>query len=150
MKAMNICSCLNLDSFGVELSLSKSKTELACFFCENDIPVIMSTETQAVIKSKLLSLDIVFYISFQFSGEKLLAVTMSPDTTLEGKSLMRRFGKIQKALENELGYPYNRLMTIIYLLDSENSSFYWLRNGMRIEHYLLNRFGIEEIVSVKL
>lgn len=150
MKTINLCNYLKLDSFGVDLHFSKSRTELIRFFNENSIPINMSTETQIIIKSKLLSLDVTFYISLQFDGEKLLTITMSPNISLEGKSLFYRYSKIQKALKNELGYPCYRLKSIFYLLDPENRSSYWMRNGIRIEHFLLNRFGMEEIINIKL
>ena len=56
---------------------------------------------QIVVKSKLLSLDIDFFISFLFDSEKLIAITISPDQVLDGAALSCRYGKIQKALENE-------------------------------------------------
>ena len=111
-----------------------------------DIP----TEMQIVVKSKLLSLDVDFFISFQFSGERLISITMSPNTALEGKSLDFRYKKIQKALENELGHPHNWLGAIMNLLDPDNRLSYWQKDGIKIEHYLLNRFGMEEIINIKL
>ena len=105
---------------------------------------------QIIVKSKLLLLDIVFYISFQFDDEKLIAITMSPDTALDGKRLFLRYKKIQKAMETSLGYPSNRLQKLIYLLAPESSSYYWINNGIKIEHYLLNRFGMEETIRINL
>ena len=150
MKQINIWGYLKLDSFGVETPFSKSKTELINSFRENNIPIDIPTEMQIVVRSKLLSLDVDFFISFQFSGEKLIAITMSPNAVLEGKALDCRYNKIQKALENELGHPHNRLRSIMNLLDSDNRLSYWQRDGIKIEHYLLNRFGMEEIINIKL
>lgn len=150
VKTANMCNCLKLESFDVELLFSNSRTELISFLNDNNIPTNMPTGRKIIVKSKLLSLDVVFYISCQFDGEKLIAITMSPDTYLEGKSLLCRYNKIQRALENELGYPRNLLWSIIYLLDPESSLYYWMRNGIKFEHYLLNRFGIEEIINIKL
>ena len=103
-----------------------------------------------VVKSKLLSLDVDFFISFQFSGERLISVTMSPNIALEGKALDCRYKKIQKALINELGYPHNWVGIIVNLLDPDNRIAYWKKDGIKIEHYLLNRFGMEEIINIKL
>ena len=150
MKQTNIWSYFKLDSFGVEIPFSKSRTEFISSFHENNIPIDVPTEMQIVVKSKLLSLDVDFFISFQFSGEKLIAITMSPNTVLEGKALDCRYNKIQKALENELGHPHNRLRSIMNLLDPDNRLSYWQRNGIKIKHYLLNRFGMEEIINIKL
>ena len=150
MKQINIWGYLKLDSFGVETSFSKSKAEFISYFHKNNIPIDMPTEIQIIVKSKLLSLDVDFFISFQFSGEKLIAITMSPNTALEGKTLDCRYKKIQKALENELGHPHNRLRSIMNLLDPDNRLSYWQRDGIKIEHYLLNRFGMEEIINIKL
>lgn len=150
MKQLNIWGCLKLDSFGVEAPFSKLRTELISSFHENNIPIDVPTEMQIVVKSKLLSLDVDFSISFQFSGEKLIAITMSPNKALEGKALYYRYNKIQKALENELGHPHNRLRSIMNLLDPDNRLFCWQRDGIKIKHYLLNRFGMEEIINIKL
>ena len=150
MKQKNIWGYLKLDSFGVETPFSKSKTEFICYFHKNNIPIDIPSEMQIVVKSKLLSLDVDFFISFQFNGEKLIDITMSPNTALEGEVLYCRYNKIQKALENELGHPHNRLRSIMNLLDPDNRLSYWQRDGIKIKHYLLNRFGMEEIINIKL
>lgn len=150
MEQTNLWNYIKLESFGVESPFSKSRTELIRFFYEKNIPMNMPTETQIVVESKLLSLDVNFFISFQFDGNKLIAITLAPNTALEGETLDYRYNKIQKALEKELGHPRNRLRSIINLLDPENRLSYWQRDGIKIEHYLLNRFGIEEIINIKL
>jgi len=150
IKRTNIWGYLKLDSFGVETSFSKSKTEFIDYFHKNNIPTDIPSEKQIIIRSKLLHLDVDFSISFQFSGEKLIAITISPNPALEGRTLDCRYKNIQKALENELGHPHNRLMTIMNLLNPDNRLSYWQRDGIKIEHYLLNRFGMEEIISIKL
>ncbi|MGM9681022.1 MAG: hypothetical protein ACI3XR_05905 [Eubacteriales bacterium] len=101
-------------------------------------------------QSKLLSLDVNFYISFQFDGEKLTAISMSPDGTLEGPALNSRYNEIQKALVNKLGHPHNPLRSIMNYLDPDSRSNCWQSNGIRIEHDLQNRFGMEEIVTIEL
>ncbi len=108
MKQKSMWSCLKLDSFGIEISFSKSKKAIICFLKEKNISIDAPTEMQIVIKSKLLSLDTKFSIAFHFNGEKLIAITVSPDMYLEGKALYSRYKEIQKALENELGHPHNR------------------------------------------
>ena len=150
MKQINIWEYLMLDSFGVEMPFSKSKTEFISYSRKNNIPIDIPTEMQIVVKSKLLFLDVDFFISFQFNGERLIAITISPNTTVEGKTLDCRYKKIQKALENELGYPHNRLRSIMNLLDPDNRLSYWKKDGIKIEHYLLNRFGMEEIINITL
>ena len=150
MKQINICSYLKLDSFGIEIPFSKSRKEFISSFNENNIPMDMPTEMQIVVISKLFSLDVVFFVSFQFNGEKLIAITMSPNIALEGKALVNRYNNIQKALENELGHPHNRWRSIMNILDADNRISFWKREGIKIKHYLLNRFGMEEIINIKL
>lgn len=150
MRTINFCNCLELNSFGVELLFSKSRSEIIRFFFENNIPTNILTKKQIIVRSKLLFLDVDFFISCQFNDDKLFSVTISPDTTLEGKPLLSQYKRIQKALENELGYPCNRWNSIFYLLSPESSSLYWLKDGVRIEHSLLNRFGLEETINIKL
>lgn len=150
MKQKSMWSCLKLDSFDVEISFSKSKKAIICFLKEKNISIDTPTEMQIVIKSKLLCLDTKFSIAFHFNGEKLTAITMSPDMALEGKALYSRYNEIQKALENELGHPHNRSRLIMNLLDPDNRLARWQSNGIKIEHYLLNRFGMEETINIEL
>ena len=150
MKIINVWNYLKLDSYGVELYFSKSRTELIRFLEENNIPMTMLTDMKIVVKSKILSLDFSFYISCQFDDEKMIAITMSPNTALEGKCLLRRYRIIQKALEYELGPPRNRLRSIMCVFDPENRSSYWMRNDIKIEHYLSSRFGTEENINIQL
>ncbi len=150
MKQTNMWNHLKLDSFEIETPFSKSRTEFIAYFQDNNISVEIPTEMQIIVKSKLLSLDIVFSISFQFSGEKLITVMMSPDAVSEGKALDCRYNKIQKALVNELGHPHIQLRSIMNLLDPDNRLSYWRKDGIRIEHYLMNRFGMEEIIKIEL
>ena len=117
---------------------------------EKNIPIDTSTEMQVVIKSKMFSLDAIFIIAFHFSGEKLTSITISPDTAIEGKALYFRYVKIQKALENELGRPHNRSWLIMDLLNPNYRLARWQGNGFKIEHYLLDRFGMEEIIDINL
>ena len=64
MKQMNMWEFLKLDSFDVEIPFSKSRTEFISSFHENNIPIDLPTEMQIVVKSKLLSLDVVFLFHF--------------------------------------------------------------------------------------
>ena len=144
VETINICNYLKLDSFGVNFLFSSTRTELIEFFNDNNISINMPSEVQIVFKSKLLLLDVVFYVSCYFDSEKLIAVTISPDTNLEGKSLICRYNKIQRAMESELGYPRNRWWSIICLFAHENRSFYWEKNGVKIEHYILKKNGTSE------
>ena len=150
MKQKNMWNGLKLDSFGIEISFSKTKKEIISFLKEKNISIDTPTEMQIVIKSTLFSLDSKFFIGFHFSGEKLIAITMSPDMALEGKALYSRYNEIQKALEKELGYPHNHSRLIMNLLDPDNLLARWQSNGIIIEHYILNRFGMEETISIEL
>lgn len=150
MKQKSMWSCLKLDSFEVEISFLESQKAIISFLKEKNISIDIPTERQVVIKSKILSLDTMFFITFHFNGEKLIAIAMSPDTVLEGKALYSRYNEIQKALENELGRPHNHLQLIVNLLDPDNRMARWQRSGIKIEHYLLNRFGMEETINIEL
>ena len=141
---------LRLDSFDIEIPFSKTRTEIIKLLREKNVVIDTSVEMQVVIKSKLLSLDIVFYIVFQFDNEKLISITMSPNEFLEGNTLHSRYKEIQTALEKEFGHSCNMVQTFLNLLDPDSCSVRWQKNGIKIEHYLLNRFGMEEIVRIKL
>ena len=57
---------LTMESFDADVSFSMTKKEMIDFLQEKDIPFGMPTEMQIVVKSKILALDIDFYIDFQF------------------------------------------------------------------------------------
>lgn len=150
MKNKNVWGYLGLDSFGIEIPFSTSKKAIISLFQEKNIPFKAPTEMQIVVKSKILSLDIDFFINFQFNGEKLIAITMSPGVALEGKALYLRYNEIEKALQNILGHPHNYLRSIMNWLDPDSRLARWQNHGIKIEHHLLNRFGMEEIISIEL
>lgn len=139
---------LKINSLNFEVPFSK--TELTRWLNENGISLIKDTEMNIVIKSKVLSLDIVFNIIFQFRDEKLISIMMSPDKFLEGEDLYLRYDEIQMVLVKELGIgnTFNPLQVIINVLVPDSRSFCWKKKGAKIEHYLLNRFGMEEIISI--
>lgn len=148
MKQKNMWMYLKLDTFGVEIPFSKSKSEFISYFHKNNIPTKSPSDMQIVLKSKLMSLDVDFFISFEFSEERLISLTMSPITALEGKTLRCRYKKIQRALRNELGFPHNWWELMLNLLDPDNRVSCWQKDGIKIKHYLLNRFGMEEIINI--
>lgn len=150
MSKKDMWSNLELDSFGVEIPLSQSKSGLIDFLREKGIPLHIPTEAQVVIKSKMFSFDADFLVALHFEGEKLIDITIVPEVMLEGKAMYYRYREIQQVLERELGRPGNRLRFILDFLNPDCQLSRWQRNGMKIEHYLLNRFGMEEIISIQL
>ena len=150
MNQKKLWSHLTLDSFNVDISFSKSKQEIMVFLNEKNISMETPTEMQIIVKSKMFSLAIDFFIAFHFYDEKLKAITISPDTALKGSALYSRYRQIQKALENELGKPRNRLRAIMNLLDQDSQLAHWQGNGIKIEHYVLNRFDMEEIIKIEM
>lgn len=150
MSKKSMWSYLKLDSFDIEIPYSQSKDLLISFLREKKISFDTPTEMQVIIKSKMFSLDANFFIAFHFNGEKLIAITIAPDVVLEGSALYCRYNYVQGALENELGRPHNRLRFILDLLDPDSRLSRWQRNGIKVEHYLLNRFGMEEVINIKL
>ena len=150
MNPKNMWECIRLDSFDATISFSTPQKHMISFLQEKNVLFEKPTEKQIVFKSKMFSLDILFYVSLRFKEDKLIAITMSPNTALEGKPLYCRYNKIQAALQNQLGFPHNSLRLIMNLLDPDNSLASWRRKEVRIKHYLLNRFGMEEIISIDL
>lgn len=151
MNRVNLCDFLRLDSFDVEIPFIMTKTELCCFLKNHHITFNMPSENHVLFKSKLLALNIDFYISCQFVGEKMIAVTMAPDTYLEGKGLRCRYNKIQKAMEKELGRPWNQqVLWNILILGWASVHPYWMYNGIKIEHYIEDRFGPTDTINIKL
>ena len=65
MNRKNMLEFLTMESFDADVSFSMTKKEMIDFLQEKDIPFGMPTEMQIVVKSKILALDIDFYIDFQ-------------------------------------------------------------------------------------
>lgn len=150
MNQISLWTSLKLDSLEDEIPFRISKVELIKIFERNSVSFDVPDERIIIVKSSLLSLEELFYVSFQFEGEKMIAITMSPCIAVEGKELNSRYKKIQTILENELGRPYNRWRLIMNFLDPDNRLSYWMRDGRKIEHYLQDRFAMEEIINIKL
>ena len=150
MSQHSLWHCVKIDSFDIKIPFTLSKSEIICFLKEKGILVATPTEKQVIIKSKMFSLDTTFCIDFHFNNERLIGLTMSPDIFLEGKALYCRYGEIQKILEGELGHPHKHSSVIMNLLDPDGRLAQWCNKDIKIEHYLLNRFGMEEIISIVL
>ena len=150
MKQCNLWNYLKLDSFGIEISYSISKTELIHLFQEKEIPFTTLNGTQIAVTANIFSLNIDFSIDFCFDKEKLIAIMMSPKPFLEGRLLYSRYNEIQKVLENELGHMHHPFQFLVNLLAPDGRLARWRRNGIKIEHYLLNRFGMEEIIQLTM
>ena len=150
MKPKNLCSYLKMDSYDVIIPFSKSKNEIAAFLKEKSIQFDSPSDEKIILKSKILLLDIEFFIFFKFECQKLTSISMAPGLILEGKALYSQYSKVQKSLVKELGYPHNVLMSIMNFLVPDSRTAQWRCNGGKIEHYLLDRFRVEEIISIKL
>ncbi|MDD6259650.1 MAG: hypothetical protein PUA74_00995 [Clostridiales bacterium] len=151
MDHKELCSCLKLDSYDVEIPFSSPKTDIIGFFQERNIPFDISADGKMALKSRILLLDITFLIFLEFDGEKIISVAMLPDRALEGKALYSRFSAIQKALKKELGSPDNGLLeSLMNWLVPDGRSARWRREGVAVKHYLRDRFGMEEIIHIEL
>ena len=117
---------------------------------ENGVPLDASSEARLSVSSCLWSLGSAFLIVFHFRGERLTSITLSPEKALEGGALFARYEVIQKAMEAEYGRPRHPLQTILNVLDPDHPSSRWHRDGVRIEHFLLDRFGMEERIRILL
>lgn len=118
MSKKSMWNNLKLDSFGIEIPLSQSKSVLIDFLREKGIPLHIPTEAQVVIKSKMFSFDADFLIALHFEGEKLIDITIVPEVMLEGNAMYYRYREIQQVLEHELGRPGNRLRFIFRFFES--------------------------------
>ena len=139
-----------VDSYNLEIPFSKTKSEILPLLRERNALLDGFDETRAVVRSKLFSLDLVFRVGFQFRGEKLTAVHMSPEETLEGDALYARFRTVQGALERSFGRPFQPLQSIMNLLNPDGSLCRWQKDGIMIEHSLQDRFGMEENASLRI
>ena len=141
---------LRLDSYNLEIPLLQSKRNIQDLLQKHGIQMEIPMDDLIIIKSRILSLDMNFYISFRFKHESLIAVSMSPEGYLEGRRLHDRYRKIQKVLKDVLGRPGNIVQMLYNYLNPDGSSFYWVDDGVRITHVLQERFGMEEIITFNL
>lgn len=150
LKHKGILRFVKIDSYNIEVDIHQSKNELITFLREKNVLFDMPTESAIMIKSNLLSLDVEFYIYFHFDSERIVAITMSPDKALQEEEMFSRYEIIQKALEVKLGIPENAMRLIMRIVDPHSRFSRWNKEGICIEHYIIDRFGLEDIISIKL
>ena len=150
MRQTNIWDYIKLDSFGIKIDYSKSMPDLLSFFEENKIPHDFTRKTQITTKSKLFSLDIEFFVSFEFEDERLIVIVASPCGVANNDDIKRRYNDIQKTLEKELGKPLNPLHLIINLLNPNEQLISWKKHKLKIRHFLFDRFGMEERIEIRI
>lgn len=150
MKPRNLIDVIELNSYHVSIPLSKSKSEIEDILHQHGITTDTTRPEYYMIESTMLSLDIRFFIFFQFEGERLLSVSMEPQAYLEGSALHARYRIIQKALKNELGRPHNPWDGIMNLFNPDSQKNWWKVGQISIEHLLYDHFGPEEPIYIKL
>lgn len=149
MKTKKVFDHIKLDDFNIEIPFSISKNALIDLFEEKNIPVDTTAVGSVVVKSCMFSLEICFFIYFGFHDERLTSVTMSPVEHLENSAWYLRYKQIQKALMNEWGKPCNHWPSILNLLYPDDQSARWKCDKVKIEHYIRDRFGMEEAIEIK-
>ena len=153
MRQIKLSECLRLDSFGIDMPLLETKAKVVDLLNNNNINADILTHDQVTLitlKSKMLALDMKFCITFQFVAETPVAITIVPGEACKNDNVYHRYKTIEKSLERRLGKPHNPLMAVTNLLDRDSCQWHWSIKGVKIKHYLLNRFGIEEIIDIKL
>lgn len=143
-------SYIKLDSYNLLIPFSLTKAELMKRLQDKGILVVVTTETSFYVKSKMWSLDMAFFLSFEFDGDTLQTVTVVPDQALEGRELYARYKTVQKALERELGHPCRFGRSIMNVFDPDGRTSTWQSGGIKVEHFLQNRLSMEEIIQIKL
>ena len=150
MDQRKMWSYIKLDSYNLLIPFSLTKAELMKRLQDKGILVVGTTETSFYVRSKMWSLDMAFFLSFEFDGDTLQTVTVVPDQALEGRELYARYKTVQKALERELGHPCRFGRSIMNVFDPDGRTSTWQSGGMKVEHSLQNRLSMEEIIQIKL
>lgn len=146
----NLINVITLDSYGVDISLSCSKTEMLDILIECDIPYDMSRNDCCIINSKLLSMNCCFWIALHFNFEDLTTVSITPNEVPNDlKKVRLHYWEVQKKLKNILGKVNQKKSIIMEFFDPNNLYNSWTVDGVCIEHKLNNRFGMEEIISIR-
>lgn len=145
-----IYNCLQLESYNLKINLPLTKMEVEKILKEHGVPFRVSTDSsQIVVTSKILSLSYDFCINFQFIGEKLNTLIISPVDYKENKALYSRYKEIQKKLEKEIGVTCNILYYIGNWLNPRGSIFRWNKGNIEVKHYIFEHFVMEEHIQIK-
>ena len=138
---------LHLDSYDIDIFFHQTKTELLKLINKASIPTKKIGAENLLITSKLFLLDIDFRIFIKFDGEKMVYIIIHPDTEVNIKTLYSQYRYIQLALEKKYGYYHNIFQRLINYLDPINCYSCWAFDNIRVEHYIIERFGIEEAIK---
>lgn len=139
---------LMLDSHKANIQLPISKGDLIKLLNARKIAYSAPSETQLLVRSTVLSLDFEFMLAFGFNNDTLLNIVMSPMAALSGKAALERYRSIQAALEVHFGRPCNLLQRLASRLAPYDQCVNWRLENATIEHRLLDRFGIEDTVTI--
>lgn len=141
---------LHLDSYHIDIFFSQTRTEMLEILKNASVSIKSMEEENIYVSSKLFSLDVEFKIAISFNDEKLVGIMIRPDEELSGKKLHMRYICIQKELEKNFGFCYNFIKKLINYLDPNNCYLDWCYDNIKIEHYIIERFGMEEIIRFSI
>lgn len=147
MQHKEVWDQLKLDSLDIVIAFDESKKRIMDLLNEKNISINVPGEEWIILYSKMFCLDMQFCIGFRFKGEKLVSISISPEKYVEGKEVYLRYKEIQSALEKELGRPNNYLCCMMKWWNSDRRA-YWRGKEIFIEHYLRERFGMEENIHI--
>lgn len=139
---------LMLDSHNTNIPLPISKGDLIKLLNARKIAYSAPSETRLLVRSTVFSLGFEFMLAFGFNNDTLLNIVMSPMAALSGKAALERYRSIQAALEAHFGRPRNWLRRLASRLDPYDQCANWRLKNTTIEHRLLDRFGIEDTVTI--
>ena len=139
---------LMLDSHEANIPLPISKVDLITLLSASKIAYSTPSETRLLVRSAVFSLDFEFMLAFGFNNDTLLNIVMSPMEALSGKAALERYRSIRSAMEVHFGRPRNWLRRLASRLDPYDQCANWQFENATIEHRLLDRFGIEDTVTI--
>lgn len=139
---------LMLDTHETAVPLPITKGELVELLSASKIAYSTPSETRLLVRSAVFSLGLEFMLAFGFGNDTLLNIVMSPTAALSGKAALERYRSIQAALEVYFGRPRNWLRRLASRLDPYDQCANWRLKNATIEHRLLDRFGIEDTVTI--
>lgn len=149
-KMILVSVCIRLDTHNLIIPLTSSKAEIIRILQDNGVNVDFTRPNFCVFKSTLFSLNIIFCIAIRFENEKVISVSIAPESTGTEENAHLRYKLIQRTLEKKLGRVRNPIHTVINHLDPDNMKNSWKYDGITIKHFLECRFGIEETILIEL
>lgn len=141
----SIRSGLLLDDYGVVIHYTDDYDCIISKLERSGCPCDLSQKEYCRVHSKCFSCGITFGVAFQFCGKKLIKISLLPVSIQNDQ---KSYAKLQAVLKKQLGGV--SIFQYLYNFANPAKRFKWSIPYVTIMHTLYDRFGYEDVISIRI